>query len=100
MSPTPLTPEQQAQAERIYQIPRERTDADLRQLAELLASKPDHHLLGATESEARDHVRRVGAAALSTALAGRKKRGTGGRAPVAPVAPRRPSSGAGRARRS
>jgi hypothetical protein len=57
MDPTPLTPEQQAEAERIYQILRERTDDDLRQLAQLLASKPDHQLLGATEFEVRDRVR-------------------------------------------
>jgi hypothetical protein len=100
MSPTRLTPEQQAEADRIYQILRERTDADLRQLAELLASKPDHQLLGATEFEVRDRVHRIGAEALSTALAQRKKGGTRGRAPAAPAAPRRPSSSAGKARRS
>jgi hypothetical protein len=36
-----LTPEHQAEAERIYQILRERADADLRQLAELPASRPN-----------------------------------------------------------
>jgi hypothetical protein len=99
MDPTPLTAEQQAEAERIYQILRERTDADLRHLAELLASKPDHQLLGATEFEVRDRVHRIGAEALGIALARRKKRGTRGRAPAAPAAPKRPSSSAGKARR-
>ena len=100
VQPPSLTPDQQAEADRIYQILRERTDADLRQLAELLASKPDHQLLGATEFEVRDRVHRIGAEALSTALAERKKRGTRGPVPVAPVARKRRSSSAGRARRS
>jgi len=100
MDRTPLTPEQQAEAERIYEILRARTDDDLRQLAQLLASKPDHQLLGATEFEVRDRVHRIGAEALSTALAERKKRGTRGRVPAARAARKRPSSSAGKARRS
>jgi hypothetical protein len=100
MDHTPLTPEQQAEAERIYQILRQRTDDDLRQLAQLLASKPDHQLLGATEFEVRDRVHRIGAEALSTALEGRKKRGTKDRARAAPAARTRPSSSAGKAKRS
>jgi hypothetical protein len=100
MDPTALTPEQQAEAERLYQILRERTDADLRQLAQLLASKPDHQLLGATEFEVRDRVHRIGAEALNAALDERKKRGTRGPAPTAHTARKRPSSSAGKARRS
>jgi hypothetical protein len=96
----PLTPDQQAEAERIYAILRARTDDDLRQLATLLASKPDHQLLGATEFEVRNRVHRIGAEALSTALAERKKRGTKDRAPAARAARTRPSSSAGKARRS
>jgi hypothetical protein len=80
MNPTFLSPDQQAEAERIYQIMRQDTDADLRQLAELLASKPDRQLLGATEFEVRDRVHDIGAKALQTALQERKKRGTKGRA--------------------
>ena len=76
MSQPLLSPEQQAEAERIYQILRERTDDDLRQLAALLASKPDHQLLGETEFQVRDRVQRIGAEALTTALAERKKGGT------------------------
>ena len=100
MDPTQLTPEQHAEAERIYQILRARTDDDLRQLAQLLASKPDHQLLGATEFEVRDRVHRLGAEALSTALAERKKRGTRGRVPAARAAPKQLSSSAGKARPS
>jgi hypothetical protein len=100
LDPTPLTPEQQAEAERIYQILRARTDDDLRQLAQLLAGKPDHQLLGATEFEVRDRVHRIGAEALTTALEERKKRGTRGPVPAARAAPKPPSFSAGKARPS
>ena len=52
--------------------------ADLRGLAELLASKPDHQLLGPTEFEVRDRVHTIGAKAIETALDERKKGGTKG----------------------
>jgi hypothetical protein len=100
MNQPALTPEQQAEAERIYQILRERADADLRQLAELLASKPDHRLLGETEFQVRDRVQRIGAEALRTALTERKKRGTTAPAAVAPTAGKLPSSSVGKRRRS
>jgi hypothetical protein len=72
----PLTPEQQAEAQRIYEALRAAADQPLREIAELLAAKPDAELLGATEFEVRDHAHAVGAAALASALEGRKKRGT------------------------
>ena len=78
MSLSPLTPEQAELAERIYQTLRQATDADLRGLAELLASKPDRQLLGRTEFEVRDRVHQIGAKALETALDERKKGGTKG----------------------
>ena len=71
-----LTPDQADRAERIYQTLRHATDSDLRGLAELLASKPDHQLLGQTEFEVRDRVHKIGAKALETALDERKKGGT------------------------
>ena len=80
MSRLPLTPEQAELAERIYQTLRQAADADLRDLAELLASKPDRQLLGQTEFEVRDRVHALGAKALQTALDERKKGGT--KAPV------------------
>ena len=80
MSWLPLTPEQAELAERIYQTLRQAADADLRDLAELLASKPDRQLLGQTEFEVRDRVHALGAKALQTALDERKKGGT--KAPV------------------
>jgi hypothetical protein len=76
MSFSLLTPEQSELAERIYQTLRQAADSDLRGLAELLASKPDRQLLGQTEFEVRDHVHKIGAKALETALDERKKGGT------------------------
>ena len=78
MSRLPLTPDQAELAERIYQSLRQAADADLRALADLLASKPDRQLLGRTEFEVRDLVHRIGAKALETALDERKKGGTKG----------------------
>jgi hypothetical protein len=73
MSRLELTPEQQAEAQRIEGILMETVRDDVRALAELLASKPDHQLLGETEYEVRDRVHKIGAKAIETALNGRKK---------------------------
>ena len=74
----PLTPEQAEAAERIYQVLRSACDDEIRQIARLLASKPDDKLLGTTEFEVRDRVHRIGAKAIETALNQRKKGGTKG----------------------
>ena len=74
MSRLPLTPDQAALSDRIYQSLRQAAESDLRTLADLLASKPDHQLLGQAEFEVRDHVHQIGAKALETALNERKKR--------------------------
>ena len=95
-----LTPGHQAEARRIYDVLRQVTDADLRQLAELLAGKADDELFGATEFQVRDAVHRIGARAIETALDGRKEGATTAPAGPAPVAARRPSSRGGRAKRS
>jgi hypothetical protein len=78
MSQSQLTTDQAELAERIYHSLRQATDADLRGLAELLASKPDRQLLGQTEFEVRDRVHKIGAKALETALDERKKGGIKG----------------------
>lgn len=72
-------PDQEAEAQRIYQILKQSCDQDLLALARLLASKPDRELLGKTEFEVRDRVHEIGAKAVETALAERKKGGTQGR---------------------
>jgi len=75
-----LTPEQAADAVRIFQVLRQATEDDHWRIAQLLASKPDSQILGATEFELRDLVHQTGAKALQAALEGRKKGGTKGRA--------------------
>jgi hypothetical protein len=95
-----LTPEQQAEADRIHAALASAAAADLRELAELLATTDDRTTFGATEFAVRDIVLRVGAQAIEGALAGRKKGGTTGPAGPARSAPRPPSSSAGRPGRS
>lgn len=73
-----LTPEQAANAERIYQTLRKATEDEHWRLAQLLASKSDSELLGASEFEVRDIVHEVGAKAIEAALDGRKKGATKG----------------------
>jgi hypothetical protein len=73
-----LSPQQAELSDRIFQTLRQAAEADLRSLADLLASKEDRQLLGRTEFEVRDLVHRIGAKALETALDERKKGGTEG----------------------
>src|SRR4051812_20613359 len=81
-----LTPDQQAEADRIRAALMAAVATDLDDLARLLASKADHDLLGPTEFQVRDVVHAIGAKAIETALAGRKKGGTTGRRAPAPTA--------------
>lgn len=78
MSRLALTPEQQAEADRIAEILMEAARREVVAIAELLASKPDNKLLGRTEFEVRDHVHKIGAKAIETALNERKKGGSKG----------------------
>jgi hypothetical protein len=87
-----LTAEQQVEADRIRGALLEASAADIRELAELLASKDDTDTFGATEFAVRDIVHRIGAKAIRSALSGRKKGGTTGPAAPAPTATRPPSS--------
>jgi predicted GNAT family N-acyltransferase len=71
-----LSAQQEAEAQRIFQILKSTTNDDLLALARLLASKKDRDLLGQTEFEVRDRVHQIGAKAMETALHERKKGGT------------------------
>lgn len=95
-----LSPEQQAEAQRIYDVLRQAADTDLRDLAEMLASKADHELFGATEFQVRDAVHKIGAKALETTLQGRKKGATTAPAVPARTAARRHASRGDRPRQS
>jgi len=75
MADIPLTPEQEAEAQRLYETLQQAFLDEARQTARLLASKDDRHLLGATEFDLRDRAHRLAAKALENALAGRKKGG-------------------------
>jgi len=96
MSRTELTPEQQAESDRIFAALQGACQADLRALADLLAAQDDRTTFGPTEFAVRDIALRVGAKAIEAALAGRKK----GVTTVAPAPARtarsRPASSAGR----
>jgi hypothetical protein len=70
-------PEEQARrAEQLFESLKAASEHDLRAIAELLATRPDEQLFGATEFQLRDLVHRLGAKALQTAAQQRKKGGT------------------------
>lgn len=94
-TPPTLTPEQRAEADRIFAALQQAAVADLRELADLLATKDDANTFGATEFTVRDIVHRIGAKALESALEGRKKGGTTGPPTPAPTAASPPGSTAG-----
>jgi hypothetical protein len=70
-----LSPEQAAEADRLFRVLRPALEDELRRLTQLLASKADDQLLGKTEFEVRDLVHTIGAKAIETALNERKKGG-------------------------
>jgi pyruvate/2-oxoglutarate dehydrogenase complex dihydrolipoamide dehydrogenase (E3) component len=80
MTELKLTPEQEAEAQRLAEIIGKKAKEEALQIARLLVSKPNHELLGATEFEIRERVHRIGAHAIETAVNQRKKGGTRGRA--------------------
>ena len=75
-----LTPEQEAEAQRLADSIAVKTKEEVLQITRLLVSKKDHELLGQTEFEVRDLVHKIGARAIETAINERKKGGTKGRA--------------------
>lgn len=99
-SSVPLTPEQQAEADRIYAALLAAAAADLRALADQLATTTDATIFGDNEFTLRDVVHRVGAKAIEIALEGRKKGGTKDRADAANAAANRRASSGGGANRS
>jgi hypothetical protein len=75
-----LSPEQEAEAQRLADAIAVKTKEDLLRITRLLVSKKDSELFGDTEFEVRDLVHEIGAHAIETAVNERKKRGTKGRA--------------------
>jgi hypothetical protein len=95
-----LTPEQQAEADRIHSALVAAAEEDIRALAQQLAATTDANILGEKEFTYRDIIQRVAAKGIEIALDGRKKGGTRGPADVASGAGNRPASSDGRAKRS
>ena len=91
-----LTPDQEAEARRIYGALKAAADTEIVALARLLAPQPDSQISGQAEFQVRDLVHRIGAKAVEAALDGRKRGGTRGRAPAARPATAPPASGATR----
>ncbi len=73
-----LTPEQVAEAKRIYEVLHQASEDEHWQIAQLLACKAAGEMFGETEYQVRDLVHKTGAKALQAALEGRKKGGTTG----------------------
>jgi hypothetical protein len=80
MAHVDLTPEQEAEAQRLAGLFLAKAREEALTMARLLVSKEDHEILGATEFQVRERVHKLGAHAIETALNERKKGGTTGRA--------------------
>jgi hypothetical protein len=80
MADLDLTPEQEAEAQRLAALIAQRAQEEALRIARLMVSKPDAELLGATEFEVRDRMHALGAYAIEAAVNRRKKGGTKGRA--------------------
>jgi hypothetical protein len=80
MNDLTLSPEQEQFAKDLFQRLQPLFLQEAQNLARLLASKPTDKLLGKTEFEMRDSVHKLAADTLASALAGRKKGATKGRA--------------------
>jgi hypothetical protein len=76
MAPAPLSPEREAEAQRLARAIRQATDDDLLAIARTLVATDESTLFGDTEFRLRDLVHQVGAKAYRTFLA-LKKTATG-----------------------
>jgi hypothetical protein len=70
-----LSADQEELAQRIYEKLRGTMDQELMVMARLMASQPDHELLGRGEFELRDKLNAVGAKVVETAANERVKKG-------------------------
>jgi parvulin-like peptidyl-prolyl isomerase len=72
MARSPLTPEQEAQAQQLVQQLQQATADDLLRLARTLVAQDQRHLFGQTEVQVRDLALRIGAKAYDALLAQKK----------------------------
>lgn len=91
MTPSPLTIDQEAQAQRLAQQIQEESREDVLALARLLVSKRESEIFGETEFQARDVVHRLAAKAFTIHLR-KKKTATAVAASSAPTASKRRTS--------
>lgn len=91
MFSTPLTSEQETEAQELAARVREAMDAELLQMARLLVGKPTKELFGRTEFDMRDLVYRIGAKTYELYLA-QKKTATRAPASIVPTVIDPPSS--------
>jgi hypothetical protein len=80
MTDLSLTPEQETEAQRLAALIGHKAQEEALRMARLLVSKPDAQLLGETEFQIRDRAHALAAHVIETAVNGRKKGGTRGRA--------------------
>jgi hypothetical protein len=80
MSTPDLTPEQEAHAQELAQTLLKALEGDVLQMTRLLASKPDHQVLGQTEFQIRDIAHKIGARTIQAELEARQKKVTKDRA--------------------
>jgi hypothetical protein len=83
MPDTPLTADQQSDAERYAAVFLQLAQRDARRFGELIATCPDTQLLGRNEFDLRALTHRLAAAFLEAALDERKKGATSGQASYA-----------------
>jgi hypothetical protein len=92
MSSPDLTPEQQQRAQILAEEGLRAAQDEIRQMAELLASKPDGQLLGGTEFQIRDLVHGAAARMIQAEVEHRQKKVTRAPAAPAPIAAKPPGS--------
>jgi hypothetical protein len=92
MAELQLTPDQEAEAQRIAQMVQDKFRDEAIQMARLLASKTDGEVFGQTEYDIRDRVHQLGCVIYEAALEERKKRGTKGAASLVLTARNQPVS--------
>ena len=89
MSELLLSPEQEAEAQVLYERIKSAFEREAWQLVRVMASKADGQILGRTEFDVRDQVHRLGAQVLEAVLQERKKKATRAQRPSVPAATRR-----------
>jgi hypothetical protein len=73
--PDGMTPEQFAEAQRVFEISQKAAQDELWRMACLTSTKEDGEMLGETEFQMRDILLRIGANAIQAAVNERRKKG-------------------------